>query len=94
VPGHVPKNGSGEKTPATSACEGNNLPVFGALAGKNRARVFARQQNTGPARLEQLVHVASIAEGEEMVTVLMVGIVALLAFLCVSNVLPRINRQK
>jgi hypothetical protein len=29
-----------------------------------------------------------------MVTVLMVGIVALLAFLCVSNVLPRINRQK
>jgi hypothetical protein len=77
-----------------SACEGNNLPVFGALRERNRARVFACQQNTGAARLEQLVHVASVGEGEEMVTVLMVGIVALLAFLCVSSAIPGLKRQK
>jgi hypothetical protein len=44
--------------------------------------------------LEQLVHVASVGEGEEMVTVLMVGIVALLAFLCVSSAIPGLKRQK
>jgi hypothetical protein len=40
------------------------------------------------------VHVASVGEEEQMVTVLMVGIVALLAFLCVSSAIPRITRQK
>jgi hypothetical protein len=55
---------------------------------------LACEQNTAPSRLDRLVHTASVREEKHMVTFIMVGIVALLAFLCVSSAIPGIKRQK